>query len=269
VSTPEARRALLSHAPALDGLRGLAACVVVAVHGIWIAASLGGAGRLSAALALLNANLAVETFFVLSGFVLAGSLSRQRSAAELPQFYRVFRIHPPYVAGVLFAWCASLLYGPLREGAGPAGRALARMPHEPGRVLRSLLFPGPADLLLPVGWTLEIEMVFSLLLPAMLWVALRAHWTGLLALCALPLAAGPDGLRVLDNAIDFGAGIALYLERERLSAWPAGVRPAGAVLGCAGALAIGSAPRLLGWPQLLDGAALRSTSSSSPPARPA
>src|SRR5262245_20415440 len=97
------------HRPELDGLRGLAAVVVVAFHTfqhvtlsesartLWLLTPLG---------ALVNGPGAVHVFFVLSGFVLAGALARDARPARLPRYYvrRWFRIHPPYAAAVLFAW---------------------------------------------------------------------------------------------------------------------------------------------------------------------
>jgi len=122
---------------------------------------------------------------VLSGFVLAGSLTRNSHLAVLPQYYirRLFRIHPPYVMAAVFAWCASFVYGPLRDGVGPLAVALAKIHLSFSKLLGFLIFPGSAGNQLPVGWTLEIEMIFSLLLPFMLLLARRTHWSLLIATC--------------------------------------------------------------------------------------
>jgi peptidoglycan/LPS O-acetylase OafA/YrhL len=245
------------HWPALDGLRGLAALSVAAVHVLVL--TVGGLPFLAETYRgpvgwLLNAKLAVETFFVLSGFVLAGSLLRHRSLAELPQYYvrRFFRIHPPYVIAVLFAWCASFLYRPPHEGARGFG-SLANVHLTPPELLRSLLFPGGAGLQLPVGWTLEVEAIFSLLLPAMLLVARRTHGLVLVSLCTLPLLLHPHGLRDLNLGVDFAAGIALHLERERLARWLSRIGPLGGAVLAVSALAVGNVPRILGWYQPFHG----------------
>jgi peptidoglycan/LPS O-acetylase OafA/YrhL len=68
---------------------------------------------------LLSADGAVRLFFVLSGWVLAASLARGSGLAGALRFWvrRVFRIHPPYVAAVLFAWLAAFLYAASYAGA--------------------------------------------------------------------------------------------------------------------------------------------------------
>ena len=116
---------------ALDGLRGAAAVVVVAFHTL-------GQTRLSDAVAsmllasplglLVNGPGAVHVFFVLSGYVLALTLSRDGAPGRLGRFYvrRWFRIQPPYMVAVLFAWAVSHLVMPL--GAHAAGAPWVRLP---------------------------------------------------------------------------------------------------------------------------------------------
>ena len=241
------------HLLPLDGVRGVAAVTVVIGHAI-MAVSHGDDAyawvQRTPLIAVLNLRVAVEAFFVLSGFVLASSLSRNRHASELPQYVvrRVFRIHVPYVFAVLFAWAASFVYGPLRPEVGPIFQRFARVHLTGEELARSLTFPGTASLQVPVGWTLEVEMVFSLLLPLLFFVARRTHWGLLLAVCALPLAWGPHGHPVLKFALDFGIGIALFLERARVASALERMPAAGAAALLAAGLAIASLPRWLGWP---------------------
>ena len=102
---------------------------------------------------LINAKVAVQVFFVLSGLVLAGSLDRNRSRADLPQFYvrRIFRIHPPYMAALLFAWLASFLFQPVRNEISQLAANLWEVHLSAPDLARHLLFPGSAGNQLPVG----------------------------------------------------------------------------------------------------------------------
>src|SRR5688572_5584929 len=99
----------------LDGLRAVAAVVVVARHtvnAIAMPEAVRHALLASPLGLLLSAQGAVRLFFVLSGFVLARSLARGPGSGNVLQFYvrRLFRIHPPYVFGVLVAWLAAFFY---------------------------------------------------------------------------------------------------------------------------------------------------------------
>jgi peptidoglycan/LPS O-acetylase OafA/YrhL len=231
---------------ALDGLRGLAALIVVLAH-TTSALAYSPKGRLAlfqGPLApLLNADGAVQLFFVLSGFVLAGSLGRNRAPVDLLAYWvkRVFRIHPPYVAALLFAWLASFHYvrSPFRSWLN----RFAGVHLDPQGLLASLRFPGSAFDQLPVGWTLEVEMIFSLLLPALWWVARRGHWSLVLA-AATGLLFAPPTYRF---AVDFALGLALWCERERLARWVAALPRAGVAELFALALCAWVVPLWLGW----------------------
>ena len=239
------------HLAALDGLRGVAATVVVACHCLGAVKLPNRSALLEGPLALLvNATGAVQLFFVLSGFVLAASLARNESLRQLPQYFvrRIFRIHPPYMFAVLAAWCASFFYAPRSlAGAGPLLRHLSSIHLGPVQLLESLAFPSRAFLQLSVGWTLEVEMIFSFLLPLMAAIALRVHWAALLMLCLPPLLVGPDGLEVGKFALDFGLGIALFAERERLATWFGGLSPAASWCWMVAAIAVFHLPWFLGW----------------------
>lgn len=237
----------------LDALRGLAATSVVIRH-VFNAVAMPLALRralLQSPLALLlNGQGAVQMFFVLSGWVLAASLERSRERAPWLPFYlrRIFRIHPPYVFGVLLAWTASFWYPPPAIGRGLTlwFRHSSAMRLEPAALLASLSFPGHADGLLPVGWTLEIEMIFSFLLPLLVMAA--RPWRGApLLLASVALLALPEQLHLLWYSFDFALGIVAYRERRALAhalaGWPAWGRVAAVALG----LVLFTGPLLLGW----------------------
>lgn len=237
---------------ALEGLRGLAAAIVVVRHttnaipmpeetrrrlleGPWAP--------------LLDAQAAVALFFVLSGFVLAGSLARGNSFVDQLQFWvkRIFRIHPPYVAALLATWLASFAYAvPAAKFATGWLRLLAGIQLDAEGLLASLAYPGAAGGQLVVGWTLGIEMTWSLLLPVLFWLALRTHWALPLALAALPLAFGGVPLFALYGA-HFALGLALFRERARVEAALSRLPVAATAALFVAALLSYSGPQLLGW----------------------
>lgn len=212
------------HLGSLDGLRGMAAVIVVVTHclgaldrtpsiGFWI---------YQTPLRILTAPAgAVQVFFALSGFVLALSLERRRVLLDTPLYYvrRVLRIQPPYMFAVLFAWLLSFLYVEIPEATGLKGWFHSYLPvHLSGAQLGSaLLFPGNARGQLPVGWSLYVEMIFSFLMPVFCLVARRLHWSLLLPLLVYAWFGAPH-FPVLRWSFDFVFGMVIYLERDRLAA---------------------------------------------------
>ena len=164
--TPALPRAGHAHVPALDGVRGIAALLVLGFHfaqhfseqasGLWVplfrVAPLGQTG--------------VDLFFVLSGFLITGILLRDRHrAGALPRFYvrRSLRLLPLYV-GVL---AIVFFVAPALGMAEPVdwGRAwyfwvyLQNLPatfHWP--------LQGPGHF-----WSLAVEEHFYLLWPLIVW----------------------------------------------------------------------------------------------------
>jgi peptidoglycan/LPS O-acetylase OafA/YrhL len=209
---------------ALDGLRALAALEVVFAHTTYTIAKskLEAFAIFHSPLSLLiNASGAVHVFFVLSGYCLTASALRGTTPSDLAQFYlrRVARIHGPFVAVAALAWMASIwLYPADPDGVTPWMRELLAVRLSLVEFLRTLVFPGSAGGLLPQGWTLRVEMIFSLLLPGMALLAARTHWAALVAASLALLATSSDQFSPLRVALDFSLGIAVYLERARLAA---------------------------------------------------
>jgi peptidoglycan/LPS O-acetylase OafA/YrhL len=197
---------------------------------------------------LLNGQGAVQLFFVLSGYVLAGSLSRNRRWIDLIQFYvkRVFRIYPPYAAALITTWCASFLYSDPSAAISPWLRAFAGVNLDSSRLLASFVFPGTAFGQLPIGWTLYIEMIYSLLLPALFLIARRVHWAALIVASLYCLSIESVSV-VLLYALHFSLGIAAFLERDRIGRWIERISPPVAAAGAVVALLVYCAPLLLGW----------------------
>jgi peptidoglycan/LPS O-acetylase OafA/YrhL len=248
--TPARRGSARTHRPALDGLRGIAALVVVFRHlfnRIALAPDVRLAVVQSPLALLVNGQGAVQLFFVLSGWVLAASLARSRERAPWPQFYvkRVFRIHPPYVAAVLVALATTAALA--AAGALPVAR---RGTGWPGAATFAtwLAFPSSAGGILPVGWTLTVEMIYSILLPPI--VLLARPGRGLPLLLATAVLAFLAPVNVGLYGFDFALGVVAQREQPTLAAafhrLPSLLRGAAVVLG-----AVLLCAPLLFWPRLV------------------
>ena len=203
---------------ALDGLRGFAALAVFLSHVLlWIdlPAALRSAIDFTPLGPLVNGPGAVHVFFVLSGYVMALSLDQDGRPGRTARFYvrRWFRIHPPYVVAVLFAWARSQLVVP--RPLDPNG-PWTRVPAE--RLPLALAFPSMAFGLLPVGWSLFVELAMSTLFPLLWWVARRVHPLAVLAIAIVCLHDFGRSWSFLRFALDFAIGLALYAERDRVAA---------------------------------------------------
>jgi peptidoglycan/LPS O-acetylase OafA/YrhL len=238
---------------ALDGLRGLAALVVVVHHTLLTAPALAlpyldphqpltGAARwlVYSPLHLVWAGgEAVLVFFVLSGFVLTLPFLRPGAGPATWTGYfpkRLVRLYLPVLAAVALAAGWALLV-PRSSAAGASwwlnahdvpltARAAA---DDAGLILRH----GPGYLDGPL-WSLRWEVYFSLLLPVYVWAAPRVRpltgVTGLLATVAVGSATGHPTLVYLPI---FGLGAILAVHRDRLHQltrrwWRAAAVPAAA-----------------------------------------
>jgi peptidoglycan/LPS O-acetylase OafA/YrhL len=208
----------------LDGLRGAAALAVVAYHAldnVKMSPSLLSGWLMSPLGALVNGPGAVHLFFVLSGYVLAITLSRDPGAAGVPRFYvrRLFRIQPPFMFAVLFAWVLSLDY-PVVGGLGVALTSSNPCFHTPGRLLPwALLLPSSAYGQLLVGWSLYVELVMSLAFPLLMFLGRRIHALVPIGLGVLLLWPPVLSMHVARFTFDFAIGLALYLHRDGIERW--------------------------------------------------
>ena len=202
---------------ALDGLRGVAALAVFFYHSIafvpvpdaarpWIDWTPLGP--------LFNGPGAVHVFFVLSGLVLTLSLQADTGRGRLPRYWvrRVFRIHPPYVVAVLIAWAANAAIGATALFDPELG--WRRVPA--WRLPVALAFPSMAFGLLPVGWSLFVELAMSAVFPLLFWLGRRLHPCVPLLVALLFLGDLDPRFVFLRFTIDFAIGIALALEADRV-----------------------------------------------------
>ncbi|MDP9984608.1 peptidoglycan/LPS O-acetylase OafA/YrhL [Pseudarthrobacter oxydans] len=220
----------------LDGLRGLAALVVVACHALSTLPGIGSAvsGNRSAELntaeawavfsplhVLWNGTPAVHVFFVLSGFVLVLPFTRPGATAKWAQYYakRFFRLYLPAWASLAVA---VVLMAAIPRSASPLQSPWADMyvtDPSVGQVLKDGLLLLNASTINTPLWSLKWEVLFSLLLPVYVLVALRwrRFWHVKIGLALVLAAAGALlDVEALSYLPIFAVGAVLGAERERI-----------------------------------------------------
>lgn len=228
----------------LDGLRGLAALVVVACHVMSTLPGIGSAvsGNRSVGLntaetwavfsplhVLWNGTPAVHVFFVLSGFVLVLPFTRQGAARSWAQYYakRFFRLYLPAWASLALAVALMAIVPRSVSPLQSTWADIYVIDPSVGQVLKDGLLLLTASTINTPLWSLKWEVAFSLLLPAYVVIAhrWRRFWyvkIGLALLLALTGALlDQDWLSYLPI---FAIGAVLGAERERIQklteSWP-------------------------------------------------
>ena len=180
-STASPKAVLHSTAPShhrfhlLDGLRGIAAFLVVLFHMPTFLCNFGQQ----------SAYLAVDFFFCLSGFVIAFSYEKRLSASmSLKDFSaaRAIRLYPTYLLATFFGLCVFLnsLHYPLTTLL--KGRLLALTLFQAGMLPNLHLWPGPY--LFPMdepAWSLFYELLANIAFAALLRKKLAGSWTLILS----------------------------------------------------------------------------------------
>lgn len=234
----------------LDGLRGVAALVVLVHHSLLLTPALMGVhedpeaprGALVQAVSatplhlLWDGEVAVQVFFVLSGFVL--TLAATRTAHRWGSYYpqRLLRLYLPVWAAVALAVALRLAVpvgdttglSPWLTFHGDVGRA--------GVLADLVLLAGPVGSTMTALWSLRWEVVFSLLLPLFVVAATRFRRLlagKLVALAAVAYAGAllgpvdqPYALGALYQLPLFGLGCLLAVEQDRVTARVRTWRPA-------------------------------------------
>lgn len=170
----------------LDSLRGIAALVVLVSHFL-IAYGLptGWARALQGTpvSSLWDGFAAVSLFFVLSGFVLSLKRFAPKPANEeqsIAPFFvaRIFRIGPPYVCAVVVSAFAMHFAFDMSSTFPPATEWVSQFWHHEisfRQVIRDAFLMEQVNerRLVPQGWTLAIEIKFSLMIPFLVLIAKR------------------------------------------------------------------------------------------------
>lgn len=179
------------------------------------------------------ADAAVDCFFVVSGFLIAGSYERCRG---LWSFYvrRVFRLYPMYLCVVLIQ--AAIMMALLPGGPFSALQSTVRylvanalmanfLQYDIGGVLSGLSNPG----INPSLWTLKIEIGFYLIVPLIYVTTRRFGWWVLVSIFVASVGFNVLALHLGDPRLAkqlpgqlqfFVVGVALYLHGERLRVAP-------------------------------------------------
>jgi peptidoglycan/LPS O-acetylase OafA/YrhL len=206
----------------MEGMRGLAVTAVFCVHYATLCfpyVSHSGMAPIMEALHQIG-NAGVDLFFVLSGYLIYGA------ALKCPPYFafmkrRIRRIYPAFLA--VFSIYVLLSFAMPHESKIPAGfwPALSFL------VQNALLLPGifPIPRMIPVAWSLSYEMLYYIVIPALVSGLALYRWRRgprialLLSLAALgALAACIVGGPV--RAIMFLGGAALYDAKDRGIHWP-------------------------------------------------
>jgi peptidoglycan/LPS O-acetylase OafA/YrhL len=236
----------------LDGLRGVAALIVVVHHSLLLQP------RLALAYLLPGANLgqpfnlavysplhvlwdgpaAVKVFFVLSGFVL--TLPFLRPDASWRAYYpsRLVRLYLPTIASVCLALGWVVAFPRLNAGswwqASHAGPWAGEIAADLSLVLGTGMVNSPL-------WSLRWELWFSLLLPLYVWVGRRSGrwWPALILLAATASTVGgvADNQGLLASMPVFLIGVLLAAHRDEVSGLAARAPQVAVVAMCLVALA--------------------------------
>jgi peptidoglycan/LPS O-acetylase OafA/YrhL len=171
----------------LDGLRGLAALVVVAHHAllVWpvLYAQYGPPNRTSATWYLAYTPLhllwagreAVIIFFILSGFVLVLPYLGRKKVGTWPGYLvrRVLRLYPPVVVALLLSGALVTLFPRNPLPGSSMWYARHDVPVEAAGMLHDMFLLDGTGMVNSVLWSLRYEVAFSLLLPLVILVVRR------------------------------------------------------------------------------------------------
>jgi peptidoglycan/LPS O-acetylase OafA/YrhL len=209
---------------AIQGLRAIAALLVVGTHAILTLIEQAGYNPAAARLAYGAGELGVRMFFVISGFIMTTTMYdrfAQPGSAQSFMWRRVIRIVPLY-------WLVTLIYAAKLAISGTGLRvdellqSLAFIPYDHGQFARRPIYG--------LGWTLNFEMFFYVMFAASLLFRRRTGLSGLLlafvVLALIQLSDAPARCRVGPCTLFdyytsliilyFAAGILLAMAREHL-----------------------------------------------------
>ena len=217
----------------LDGLRGMAALVVLLHHALLCMSGFAAVYwglpfpdfvapfAYTPLHAVWAGQEAVLVFFVLSGLVLVLPASRGRSIDWIAYYpSRLIRLYLPVVFAVALAVVLARLWPRASDGGdSPWIQMHNEAPTLAAALHNSFLLNGTTWLNSPL-WSLQWEVLFSLLLPLYVWIALRwghKHWpvigTVLVALVVLGENLGVAALKYLPF---FGLGALIAVNLPRL-----------------------------------------------------
>jgi peptidoglycan/LPS O-acetylase OafA/YrhL len=177
---------------AMEGLRGFAVFLVFLVHYVtlvkpWLATS-GSVFEFADALHTMG-NVGVDLFFVLSGYLIYGTLIARPQRFGRFMARRIQRIYPAFIA--VFAVYVALSFVMPSQSKLPSNASDAAV----YLVENFLLLPGifPIEPMISVAWSLSYEMFYYLAMPllvAMLGLRARSSaWRAAFFFCAAVIAS--------------------------------------------------------------------------------
>jgi peptidoglycan/LPS O-acetylase OafA/YrhL len=232
--TPRTRRVT-----SLDGLRGLAAVVVLVHHALLTAPAFAApyygshpddmVDPLSWALtytplhAFWAGTEAVYLFFVLSGVVLAFPVLRAARFSWRGYYAsRLIRLYGPIAVSVALGLVLFLAF-PRRQETGLGPWMTARGDEYPlASIVKDVVLVFGASGVISPLWSLRWEILFSLLLPVYMFAASRGRSLGGLkaaALLAMVTVGTMTGSQYLLYLPMFGLGVLLAVHWENLATW--------------------------------------------------
>lgn len=229
----------------MEGLRGYAVMLVFLVHYVTLSAPwTGGAPALAAAGHALHTigNTGVDLFFVLSGYLIYGSLMARRQEFVPFMRRRVARIYPAFSAVFVLYLALSAAFP--RESRIPSAPAAGVV-----YVLQNYLLLagfGHAMPIVTVSWSLSYEMAYYVAMPLLITVFRLRTRSQRWRLCffgamALLLAGAGAAFGASPRALMFLAGVLLHeaMSRNRQPSWspPAGIVGLALTIGMGGMLA--------------------------------
>jgi len=191
----------------LDSIRGIAALMVVVYH-FW---GWNWSDKMSFKIAafVFNGSDAVSFFFVLSGFVLSYSyLHSERKLNFLNYLWRrIWRLYPAFIFTVMLIFCYwnrnnfhfSTFYNAIVHNEGKLMTELSMVMHQ-----HKYYIP---------GWTLGVEMIYSLMVPLLIWIV-NFRKLILIPLVAASIFIGPAHLRIF--MIHFSLGVLFAYHYPRI-----------------------------------------------------
>lgn len=220
---------------ALDGLRGLAALTVLLHHIVLVSPvvdSLRSVGPDPAGSPLFwlatytplhlfwAGSEAVYVFFILSGFVLALPFLREKQPTWRGYYpKRLVRLYIPVWGSILLAVAAAWAVPRVSHANASEWTALHT---EPFNVLRDSVLLAGTDALNSPLWSLQWELLFSLLLPAYLFLGRKLGKYWIVGAGGLLLGIGAGSVLHVQALIFmpmFGIGVLLAMQQDALRTW--------------------------------------------------
>lgn len=164
---------------------------------------------------VFNGSEAVSFFFVLSGFVLSYSYINSPRKIEFGRYLykRILRLYPAYILNVLLL----LLYDMRKNFTLDAFKGIFIRDERPRLLKELLMFQDTHDLYLP-GWTLQIEIIYSLIIIGLI-VLYRIHpYLLLIPLIGCYVIGSPD-IRLYMNHFVLGVYLSMIYPKLKNSSF--------------------------------------------------